>query len=437
MRHSDLLRIPWLVWTLLMFACSPPVRHFSLNDFCSPQCIKDNREKFERDLISDTIHPNLSLPLNAENEPQWESAFWAMELMLYRSDSLKERLRMGLADFENRSDSFRRAILEAAYCLYPADFSAEMEAIARQTRHPKLFAMAALYVTRNAPARTSEFERLLKTQFPDQLDHPIISRLQRSLAATAPDNVAERPPLSELLRHSFVVGKPVIFSMQRQNRDYPGLVIIKKADGAFVRNADGAIFHVSQLARSISNLPGYITNGSTPQGVFSIQGIGQSDNDFIGPSPNIQLVMPWEAPVSQYFHGNAGLGSAWSRDIYQGLLPDSWKEYAPIYEAFDAGAAGRTEIIAHGTTINPEFYRGLPWFPNTPSLGCLTALEFWSAETGRTIYSDQIALVSAFLSAGSETGFLVVVEIDAQNRPVAIEDVIVDVLQPEHAHPVY
>jgi len=416
-----------------MFACSTPVKHFSLSNFSSPQCISANREKFEQDLITATILQNLSLPLNTENEPKWESAFWAMELMLYRSDSLKERLRLGLADFQNRTDSFRRASMEAAYCLYPADFSGEMEAISRQTLNPKLFAMAALYVTRNAPARKSDYERLLETQFPNQLDHPILSRLQRSLAAT--ENAGARPPLSTLLRHSFGVGKPVIFSLQRQNRDFPGQVIIKNVDGAFVRNADGNIFQVSQLARSISNLPGYITNGSTPQGIFSIQGIGQSDNAFIGPSPNLQLIMPREAPASQFFHGDIEPGSGWSLEIYQRLLPDSWKEYAPIHEAFHAGAAGRTEIISHGTTINPEFYRGTPWFPNTPSLGCLTTIELWSAETGRTIYSDQIALVNAFLSTGSETGFLVVVEIDDQPRPVTFEDVIVDIVQSENAYP--
>jgi len=71
---------------------------------------------------------------------------------------------------------------------------------------------------------------------------------------------------------------------------------------AIEHRSDGSIFSVPQLARSISNLPGFLTNDSTPEGIFSLQGIDTSKNVFIGPTTNIQLVLPFETAPNQFFH---------------------------------------------------------------------------------------------------------------------------------------
>ncbi len=57
----------------------------------------------------------------------------------------------------------------------------------------------------------------------------------------------------------------------------PGLVIIRQKDGIFVADSSGNIFNVPQLARSITNLPVYLTNGNTPQGIFAMHGFDVSN----------------------------------------------------------------------------------------------------------------------------------------------------------------
>ena len=59
------------------------------------------------------------------------------------------------------------------------------------------------------------------------------------------------------------------------------------------------------------------------------------------------------------------------------------------------------------------------------------AMEYWSKDDGTLVHSDQLALVKAFVSGGSDVGFLVVVEIDDQRRAVVLADVIEAVVAAE------
>jgi hypothetical protein len=153
---------------------------------------------------------------------------------------------------------------------------------------------------------------------------------------------------------------------------------------------------------------------------------------FIGPTPNIQLRLPFEAGVDAYFHHPVSpADTVWSRSLYEELLPESWRSREPVYEAYYAGKAGRTEIIAHGTTIDPEFYRNLPCYPFTPSLGCLTTLELWSPLTGICGYSDQVELLNAYHSVGNGPGFFVLLELDDRKMPVTPGEVLPELLAAE------
>jgi hypothetical protein len=267
-------------------------------------------------------------------------------------------------------------------------------------------------------------------KFPVWQTNPILFMLNNYLVKTPADYLKQRPSLIPLLAHTFGKDRTVIFSLQRNDRDYTGLVIVRKPDGKFVRNPDGTIFYVPQLARAITNLPSYITNGNTPQGIFSLQGVDTSSNIFIGKTTNIQLVMPFEAPPPVFMHiKNAD--TVWTLKMYADLLPHSWRSYFPVFESFYAGKAGRTEIIAHGTTVNPDFYKGKTYYPNTPTLGCLSAKEIWSDKDGSRLESDQAALAGAYLSTRSKKGYLVVVNLDDKKQPVVIDEVIMDILKAE------
>ncbi len=412
---------------LLNLGCGSQKFHFKLSQLRAPLTMHAEREQFKQDLIHQTIQQNLSLELNSPNESRWQAAFWAMELSLYRSDSSFLSLKKAFANFNERSSSFQRALMEAVYCLYPNEFSQEMSQVAYETASAKLFAMAIHYLNRLHPQIRGEFQSLMQQRFPDWQTQPILLMLHEDLSAQR----QPRPPLIDLLRYPLEQGKTVIFCFQRSNRNYPGLTVIRKPNGKFLRSQDGDVFHIPHLARAISNLSGYITNGNTPQGIFSIQGIDVSSNRFIGQTPNLQLVMPFEASVLTFFHDQKRADTTWNENHYRQLLPVSWRSFLPIWEAYYAGKAGRTEIIAHGTTIDPEFYLGQPYYPNTPSLGCLTAKELWSGEDGTCLISDQLRFINAFRSAGSTTGFLVVVELDDKEQPVVLDEVIVDLLKVE------
>jgi hypothetical protein len=126
---------------------------------------------------------------------------------------------------------------------------------------------------------------------------------------------------------------------------------------------------------------------------------------------------------------------------YLGLLPPGWRGYAPMMEAWEAGVVGRTAIIAHGTTIDPEYYSGRPFYPLTPTMGCLCAKELWNVTSGHLLVSEQNNLVNAFLSTPeiglravvlppesggrrrSDGGFLVVVDVDDKREPVSRAEV--------------
>ena len=400
--------------SILLIQCSS--KKYSETDFYSKAALKSERAIFFDKSINQTITESLSHPLNESTEQKYMSAFWAMELIQYKNEFTDSVISSCFNSLNGRSIEFQRSFLELVYTLYQNKFSYQVEAFAKETNNPKLFAMCADYLKRSGYDVNNMFEESLKRN-PLLLDHPIVLMLKNNLS----NESISLPPLEDLFGNS-LEDKLVIFSIQRSNRDYPGLLIIRKPDGKFLRDESGKIFSIPQLARAITDLPGYITNGNTPEGILSIQGIDFSKNVFIGPSPNLQLALPYEVSPQKYFH-NEVTDTVWNKDFYSNLLPDSWKNYLPIYEAYYAGKAGRNEIIAHGTTIDPEFYKEKSYYPFTPSLGCLTTKELWSDVNGNIVESDQIILMNAFNDAGVDNGYFVVVNIDDQHKPISLDEI--------------
>ena len=398
---------------------------FSEKDYLSEATLKSEREFFYERSVNQTINNIFQLQLNDSTEHNFQSAFWAMELIQYRSDFTDSVIKHIWNDIEQRSNSFQRAFLEVIYTLYQNEFNQEVQQFVESTDDPKLFAMCVNYL-RKTDLDLLEMTETFKKRVVLSSKNPIIQMLKYKLG----DDEELVPPLIDLLKFNFGKDKTIVFSFQRKNRDYPGLTVIKKPDGEFLRENDGELFYILHLARSVTNLPGYITNGNTPQGIFSIHSIGFSKNVFIGPTPNLQMVLPYEMNPKFYFHDGVS-DTVWNKDYYTNLMPDSWKSYFPIYEAYYAGKAGRNEIIAHGTTIDPNFYSGKPYYPFTPSLGCMTTMEIWSPETGKILESDQIKFMNAFSKAGSDKGFLILIEIDNKTEPVNIDEIKPYIIQAE------
>jgi len=118
------------------------------------------------------------------------------------------------------------------------------------------------------------------------------------------------------------------------------------------------------------------------------------------------------------------IDTVWTEEWYKKMLPENLQYYRPLYESFYAGKAGRTEIIAHGTTVDPEYYAGKLYYPQTPTMGCLCTKEIWSEADGKRLQSDQQRLVTALQKAGGAKGYCVVIEIDDEERPVSVSDIL-------------
>ncbi len=408
----------------------------------------EEREKFKTESIDHNIEKYLSMEFAAdeETEDKWGGAYWTAGILNYDSPTVRTSINKAFEQFAQLTPNFQRIILQSTYTLYPDQYIPEVEASLPFAAQPKAFAIGAYHLLRASPTPTQRaiISTLLENRFPET-DAPQLIALKEVLKHPLQQEIRSQPPMIDLLTAPIVEGKPVIFSLQRLNRNYPGIAIVRGTDGKFLRNTEGGIFHLSQHARSRTDLPGTITYGNSPRGIYSINGSGIATNKFIGSVPYLWSRVPVEVNPSDYFFGEIPealqpflvipekpeepLG--WSRELYTALLPNSWKTYRPIYEAWLAGQAGRSDMIIHGTTINPDFYKNEIYYPHTPSAGCIGAIEFWSPEDGSLLYSGQLELLKQFTSTKTDKGFLVVVDLDAKDHPVRLDDVLPMILEAE------
>ncbi len=314
--------------------------------------------------------------------------------------------------------------IETATAVFPNKFTKIINEIFRTTNNAEIFVIAANYLINNDfESRNYEFYLSeVEKRFKNWENKPRLFLFHEYLIKSEQERLKELPNLSALFSHKFLPGKTIIFSVFRKNRNYPGITIIRKPDGDFLRNRNGKLFYVKQLGLSYANLPGYLSNGNTPQGIFSIVGWYITPTESIGPTPNILTRLPFEISVKEFFH-NSFKEKKWTKEIYKRLLPESWQNYLPIYETFYAGKSGRKLLIMHGSTDDLEYYIDKPYYPLTPTRGCLSAKEIWDETTGKCIDSDQAKLMNAFFSTGKLKGFLIVLNIDDKNKPVEIEDI--------------
>ena len=382
--------------------------------------IKENRIAFYDNAVKKSITDKLSLPLNAENEEDWSTAFEVMMVLNQRTPWLKNKIDEATLNIIQRSPDFQMNLLEVFHQLYPGKYKATIRQVIQKATDPKLFAMAGAALLINSSQTDSllvkkELERLLKTN----ASNAILTGFKNEYFLSS----KLFPDFSSLFSPDFLRGKMVVYSIQRQDRNYPGILLIRKPDGNFVKNADSSIFYTGQLARSISNMPGYITNGNTPQGIFRLSGFDRSRSYYIGPTPNLQLTLPGEYKASHFYFDTTLPEKDWALNKYLQLLPYSLRHYVPLQQAFWAGVAGRSAIIAHGTTIDPELYKGEPYYPFTPSNGCLVAEEWWNDKTGKLEKSGQLQIANALAPFGKPEGYFVVFNINNEKRPVLISEI--------------
>ena len=385
-----------------------------------PFLYKD-RQQLERTLVKNVIEKNLSLPLADSTESRWNSAFFALQYLQKHTPWIEHRIRYAITEMHKCSPEFQRGLLELIYGMYPQTFHREVEALLEQTDHSKVFAMAAHYLLLQPQSgmRETLMERVTARMLSLQ-GNPWMEQLLFHLR----DEPVRIPDASSFLQRDYLPGQVLVISIQRKNRDYPGLAIVRNRAGEFIKDSTGKLFTVPQIARSLSGLPGYLTNGNTPEGLLRMDGYGISKAGAIGPTTNLQLTLPMEYDARHFYRDSIQVDSIGNIDLYRKLLPEAWRDYFPVYEAYYAGKAGRHEIIAHGTTVKPSYYRSKPYYPFTPTLGCLCTNESWDDATGQRLESDQLKLVHAVEQAGGPDGYLIVINLDDQHLPVQPEEIL-------------
>lgn len=390
------------------------------NTLFSPVTTKQAREERYKYLIDTTIRQYLREPLNDDNEGLWNDALWSLELLQYKDAFTKTKMTEAWNKAGNLSEYFQKNLLETTYSLYTTEFRKQVMQLMQNSNSVAVFIRSAEYVLRADSGRSKLLiASLIKSKF--QNDRSIGLQILKSRL----DNIhkpIELPPLKDIVDKDFLKGKTVIYSFQRSNRAYAGVVVIRKPDGSWVMNENGTVFQTTQLARAITAYPFYITNGHTPQGIYRWTGFGNSRLLYIGPTTNLQMVMPNEAKPSVFFADSSLANTSWQKSMYASILPETWKNYEGIYESFYAGAMGRYDIIMHGTTIDPSFYKGQTYYPQTPSLGCLCSAEEWD-NRGNRVKSNQQEITDALDTIEASEGYVVVIDIDDAKRPVSIGDI--------------
>jgi hypothetical protein len=340
------------------------------------------------------IHSTIELPLNDSTFQKWMGAFWAMELMLYKPAGYEEKISLQLSRLPQMGPGFQRAFFEMLYTIYPLEFDVEVQPIIKQLKSDKVKAMALEYLALSGKyAFIEPSDKFLQSEYYQHYKY-MRSKPQQSL-----------PSKKDFLDTSFLPNQTVLCSFQSTDRNKPGYLMIRLADGTWMKNEKNEELKFPQLARSISSLPFYLTNGNTPQGLYKVTGIDTSDNNWIGPTTNLQMIMPFENNASEFF----GTTTAYE-NYYNNLLGAHLQQFIGLKESYWAGKIGRTEIIAHGTTIKPEYYKNQSYFPHTPSLGCLCSPEEWD-ENGYRIYSSQAQWIAYILSQQIKPNWQIVAEV--------------------------
>lgn len=383
----------------------------------------DKRAWLEKDLRENVIGRTFTQPIDSNSEYRFESACLAISQFQLSGPAINNGFEKLFLQYDSLQYDTKRALLEAVYGTYPERYAPQVQNVLAKETHPKLFAMCAAYLFRHDTStnNVNDIKIRMVEQFSNYDSLPLLLALENHLNTYLYNKAHKTPDIAALFGYQASRKQKTIYSFQRWNRDYAGLAIVQNASGRFMRHPDGRLMIFEQLARSASDLPYFITNGSTPQGIYSIQGTAVSGNSLIGPTPNLQLVMPNESTWEKFFqlppweHWDSTQDSMQS---YLKLLPPSWRSYAPVMEVFKAGMIGRTEIIAHGTTIDPEYFKNKPWYPLTPTNGCLCAKELWNVSNGRLLVSEQFNLVSTFMATPGSKGYLFVINLDDQQAPV-------------------
>ncbi len=387
---------------------------YAQGDLFYSGALKSKREAAHRNIVRNIINKNLALPVSDSTSEDWVSALNAVQVLNYKSPWVNARIADAISS--GKGDRyFKKSLYETLYALYPG-YSRHVFEKLSQENDPLLYAMMAEYIIKSDSSLSQNVLQHVSARYKADPDDHIKYLLDRH-------SPIYNVNLASIFSPDFLPGEVIVYSILRKDRSLPGIVVVRDTAGKFVKDSAGMLFSVAQLGRSVNNLPYYFKGGNTPQGLFRMNGFGISRSDFIGPTPNLQMLMPFESTGGEFMKDSTAPDTL-SYMAYGSLLPASLQNSPQFYESWNAGKLGRSEIIAHGTTVNPDYYKNEPFYPLTPTLGCLSTIELWDPSDGRRQRSDQSKLIDAVTRAGGPTGYVFVFEIDDKKTPVLSGEIL-------------
>lgn len=205
-----------------------------------------------------------------------------------------------------------------------------------------------------------------------------------------------------------------IFVFCRRQRRYPCRLLIKDNNGELV-TSNNKVFSIPVLAKASRDLPSNITNGQTPQGVHSVDGVM--------PQANRQRAFGKFRRVILSFLPGFNVNDENTKEF----LPTSQHEKLWWKKASLARDVDRTSLRIHGTGNVSSDDR--PYYPHVPTAGCISTRE---GTYNNVIYTDQRTLLDALMRANfldvnydnemKIKGTLTLIELDNLKEPVRIED---------------
>ncbi len=388
--------------------------HSSYGQLYSKDVLASRRSKLYQNTIQRVVMPGISLPFTRENNEQVTAALQAMIFYNFSTAYTDAQIQQRLANILSNSDSCNIALLQ--YLIAQKRFSAADAILPLlQSNDAELLMLTAHYIQKSkdsaaAKLAAMKLANLLKVT-PDSL--PVYQKLLLSSHSNVSDLLLPKLDARLFTSPGYLPGKVVVVCILNTDRHLPGQIMVRDTAGNWIKDVAGNIASLPVLALSHSNLPYYYKGGNTPQGVFLMNGFSVSKNGFIGPTPNVQLGLPFEKPARLFFGNDTD--SIYTVGLYKNLLPEKYRQHPPLMQAYHAGALGRNEIIAHGSTGFPGFYRGKSFYGFTPSEGCLSFKEDWDDATGYLISSDQLKLNELLVRAGGPFGYWIVVEGEQDN----------------------
>jgi hypothetical protein len=191
---------------------------------------------------------------------------------------------------------------------------------------------------------------------------------------------ANHQNIQELLDFNF--NETVVFALLPLNRTRPGTLVIKKNDGTWSKDKSGSIWSLPVLGMSSRGLDYHYTNGQTPQGVYTVDGVMKKADRFLDFGKFRRLILNF-IPKSD------------DEKMIKHLLPKSHWNLNWWREAVIARELGRSHLRIHGAG-RKNLKIGTSYFPFVPTSGCLATRE---GHFGLFKFNDQKKILNQLIQA--------------------------------------